>query len=228
MKSKHDKNKKLCSRKAKLCFLSLILCFVNTILSFKNIGFVSALSYQTSANVQFTFNPTLSVSVSGDLVIESLAPGASADSNIITVNVDTNSAYGYYLSATVGTKTGGTDALVNSSNNGSVFSNLTSNAFSLANFSDNYWGYSYSTDSGTNWISGDVGSSSTGYNGLPLDDNDGTGPLGYGGVTLIDADSAANSSSVQFKIGAKASFSQPAGAYTNTVNFYAIAYPPSG
>ena len=215
--------KKLPSFSSKLPFLIFNIAFC-----FSSPNLVFALSYSSSTDIQFTFSETLSMSVSGDLVIEDLAPGSSADSNVITVSIDTNSAYGYYLSATVGTKTGGTDALVNSSNNGSVFSNLTSNAFSLANFSDNYWGYSYSTDSGTNWISGDVGSSSTGYNGLPLDDNDGTGPLGYGGVTLIDADSAANSSSVQFKIGAKASFSQPAGAYTNTVNFYAIAYPPSG
>ncbi len=224
MRSKHDENKKLCSRKLKLCFLIPILCSINIILSFKNIDFASAVSYQSSTNVQFTFNPTLSMSVSGDLIIDSLAPGSSSDSNIITVSINTNSAYGYQLSATVGTKTEGEDALVNGNNE---FTNLTSNVSSLSNFSDNSWGYSYSTDSGTNWISGNVGSSSSGYNGLPLDNNnDDTNLLGYGGVTLIDTNTLSNNNSIQFKIGAKASTTQPAGTYTNTVNFYAITYAP--
>ena len=61
---------------------------------------VSALSYSSSVGVGFTFNPTLSVSISpSDLIIPSLTPGTTADSNNIIVSVATNAAYGYTLSA---------------------------------------------------------------------------------------------------------------------------------
>ena len=50
---------------------------IYTLLMLCNLIFVhniSALSYQGTANIGFTFNPTLSLSVSGDLII----PGAIA------------------------------------------------------------------------------------------------------------------------------------------------------
>ena len=76
-------------------------------------GSASAITYQNSTNVEFTFNPTINVSLSSsDLVISNLSPGGTADSNIITATVSTNAGYGYYLSATTGTA-GGSTSLVN-------------------------------------------------------------------------------------------------------------------
>lgn len=173
---------------------------------------VGALSYQSNVGVGFTFNPTLTVSLSNsDLVISNLSPGARSDSNIITVGVSTNAAYGYDLLATVGNASNATTELKNGNNS---FTSLSSNTATLASFDDNKWGYSYSTDSGTSWVSGDQGSTSTGYAGLPL--YTGTG------VKMASANSNTDSS-VQFKIAAKAGATQASGEYTNVVNFAAVS-----
>ena len=184
-------------------------------------GSASAITYQNSTNVEFTFNPTINVSLSSaDLMISNLSPGGTADSNIITATVSTNAGYGYYLSATTGTA-GGSTSLVNSADNTYSFTNLSSNAATLSVIPDDKWGYSYSTDNGATWVSGDNGSALSGYNGLPLDNDD----SGATGVKLLSSDSFAGSGSVQFKIGARASSSQAAGTYTGTVNFYAVTNP---
>ena len=203
---------------------------------------VSAVSYQHSVGLNFTFNSSLSISVSDDLLVDNLTPGDSSDSNIITVGVDTNAVAGYILSSTVGTKTGASTALTNTASSSYKFTNLATTPGTAANlsaFSDNTWGYSYCPDTETNcsssgsatWISGSVGvdgaagSSVAGYAGLPLDNNDDTSELGNGGVTLINTtDPTSSLNSVQFKIGARASATQPAGTYTNTINFYAVSY----
>ena len=180
----------------------------------------SALTYQSSTDVEFTLNPTLNVTLSSsDLTIDNLAPGSSSDSNVITASVSTNAGYGYYLSATAGTKTGSTD-LTNGSGN-SKFTNLSSTATTLNDIPADHWGYSYSQDDGTTWVSGNADSAVSGYNGLPLDNDD----SGATGVMLIRTDSFSNAGSVKFKIGAKASTNQASGTYTNTVNFYAVANP---
>ena len=183
-------------------------------------GVVSALTYQNSVDVEFTINPTISISLSSpDLIIDNLTPGSSSDSNIITVDVSTNAGYGYYMSATAGTSTGNTN--LSSTTSSIVFTNLSANTATLNAFPDNYWGYSYSTDNGTTWISGSHGDTSTGYNGLPLDNDD----SGATGVILAETDSFTNTGSIKFKIGAKAAATQATGTYTNTVNFYAVANP---
>ena len=193
------------------------------IVSLVLVGFAtnsSALTYQSSTDVEFTLNPTLNVTLSSsDLTIDNLAPGSSSDSNVITASVSTNAGYGYYLSATAGTKTGSTD-LTNGSGN-SKFTNLSSTATTLNDIPADHWGYSYSQDDGTTWVSGNADSAVSGYNGLPLDNDD----SGATGVMLIRTDSFSNAGSVKFKIGAKASTNQASGTYTNTVNFYAVANP---
>ena len=172
---------------------------------------VGALSYQSNVGVGFTFEPTLNVTLSNsDLVINNLSPNTGSDSNVITVNVATNAAYGYDLFSTVGNTANVTTEL---KNGGNSFASLSSNVATLASFDDNKWGYSYSTDSGSNWVSGNQGSTSAGYAGLPL--YTGTG------VKLASANSNAGSS-VQFKIAAKAGATQASGTYTNVVNFYAV------
>lgn len=182
------------------------------------VGFVGArsvyaqLKFQTTQPVQFTLNPTLSLSVSGNLAINNLIAGTNADSNEITVAVNTNVMNGYYLTATAGTSSTNTN-LINTSNSNYIFTSLATNA-SLADMSDadnNTWGYAFK-----------VGSSSYGnYSGLPLDNNDD----GETGAVLIDTTDPADSKVVTFKIGAKASTSQPSGEYANTVNFYATSLP---
>ncbi|MBQ2623205.1 hypothetical protein IJG12_02695, partial [Candidatus Saccharibacteria bacterium] len=108
----------------------------------------SALTYSSNVEVGFTFNPTISVNLSGDLLINNLSPGSVSDSNVINVNVATNASQGYVLTATSGTKTTNTD-LVNQTNSAYKFSSIATNA-SLSNLTtDNTWGYSYSEDSGT-------------------------------------------------------------------------------
>ena len=175
----------------------------------------------SSANASVTVANTISLTLTGgDLVINNLTPGNASDSNVITASVTSNSPYGINLSATTGT-VGGTTSLVNTADSSFTFTNLDSNKAALSNFSDNTWGYSYSTDNGSTWVSGDYGSATAGYNGLTLDANDN----GESGTTLYHVDNYAGSSSVQFKIGAKSATTQAAGTYTNTVNFYAVTNP---
>ena len=209
----------LCGSPSKRVTRSWLAALLTLLLSSVVFNSASALTYQNDTDVDFTINPTISMTVSGDLIIDNLTPGSSSDSNIITVNAATNASHGYYLVATVGTSS--TNANLNHSSNSSYkFTNLTTNKATLSGFDDNQWGYSYSTDNGANWVSGSQGSTDTGYNGLPLDGND----SGATGITLIDTTSPVANNSVKFKIGAKASNTQPSGTYTNTINFYAVTH----
>ncbi|MBR3052139.1 hypothetical protein IKG60_00775 [Candidatus Saccharibacteria bacterium] len=186
----------------------------------------SAVTYQSTTDQSFTLNPTITLSLTGgNLSIDNLTPGYSSDSNIVTVNVSTNAGYGYYLSATAGTPSTNTN-LTHTTATTNTFTNLTSNKPTLSDFSDNTWGYSYCNSANdctnnANWVSGDLGNTSTGYNGLPLDQNNN----GSTGIKLLNPTTIASSGSIQFKIGAKASTTQVAGTYTGTVNFYAVTNP---
>ena len=177
---------------------------------------VGALSYQSNVGVGFTFEPTLNVTLSSaDLTISDLTPNSGAkDSNIITVGVSTNAAYGYNLLATAGNATNATTNLVNGNNS---FAALSSNVENLAEFTNNTWGYSYcitNCDTASNWVSGSQGSTSEGYAGLPLYTGTGVQLTGVNDKT---------SSSAQFKIAAKAGATQASGEYTNVVNFTAVS-----
>ncbi|MBR2544415.1 InlB B-repeat-containing protein [Candidatus Saccharibacteria bacterium] len=171
-----------------------------------------ALSYSQAVDVSFTFNPTLSISLSSaDLVISELVPGSIADSNTIDINVSTNAAFGYTLSANVGNATSyNTRNLIRSD----LENSFTSVAIdsSLDNLSsDNTWGFSYkpSSDSAS-WAS---------YSGLPLySDTENT-------KTLVDTNSPLDAQSIRFKIAAKAASTMPAGGYRNVINFIAVAKP---
>ena len=200
-------------------------------LSFTNIINTSALDYSSNVDIGFTFLPKLSITLSNpNLAINNLVPGGDAvDSNTIAINVSTNIAEGYNLFATVGgnnnTNNGyNTTNLVNKVDNSYTFTSLSSNVSELSSFANNTWGYSYCISNcssastpdtpNPNWISGDYNNASTGYNGLPLYTNT--------GIKLVEkADST--SSTVDFKIAAKASSTQPSGEYTNTINFTAIS-----
>ena len=188
-----------------------ILFVVPLLLASFNYDMAFAVTYQIPVDVSFTFNSTATLSISGDLVIENLTPGNSSDSNIITISASSNNIVGYDIEATVGDSTNNyTDLRISSSDSTNVFTSLSSNVSALNSFSNDKWGYSYSTDNGTTWVSGNTGSTNTGYNGLPL--YTGTG------VKLADT-SSAGSSTIKFKIGAKASDTRVSGDYTNVINF---------
>ena len=180
-----------------LSLIILILSFVNIIFNTTNI---SALSYQSEIGIGFTFNPTLSVSLSSsDLIISNLTPSSTADSNSINVNVATNASYGYTLSVNANN-----DNLTHS-NNMDTFSSIATDA-SLQNLTtDNTWGYSTSLDNGSSWSN---------YNGLSNSTS----------TTLIDNSNTVDSTdSIGFKIAAKAGNTQASGTYTNTINFIAVS-----
>ena len=182
-------------------------------------AFANDLTYQTRVPVEFTFNDTLSLTVSGDIAIPRLFPGSFMDSNIVTVTVGTNNAYGYTLSATVGNSANASRELRKADYAGtgdSVFSNLaigaglTREVFSSNSSYDNYWGFSTNK----------VGSAYSGkYNGLPLynDLTAGAVVLDYSGYMP-----SGGSSTTDFWIGAKASANKEAGVYTNVINFIAV------
>ena len=218
---------------------NIALCLIIVALSFINIASAVALSYETYQRIDFTFNPTLQISVSDNLVINNLAPGVSSDSNIISITGGTNVPTGAKLVSTVGRDNSAdyenelnysdpynNTNLVNGTN---IFASLSSPASSLSDsdFGENEWGYSYctssssvcsDTDPGTmaaNWISGDIGSTTAGYAGLPL--HSGTGTV------LANIASGTSNNTVFFKIGAKASNAQASGEYTNIINFATVA-----
>ena len=164
----------------------------------------SSLSYQTDVGVSFTFNPTLSVSISpGDLTISNLTPGTTDTSNEISVNVSTNNIYGYNLYATVGNSAHDNTNLTHA-NGIDTFTSISTTA-DLSNLTtENTWGYTYSLDSGTTWSN---------YNGLPLYSSTGT---------RLKKTTELSDDTINFKIAAKSSTTQPSGAYSNIINFTAI------
>ena len=183
-----------------LSLIILILSLINITLCLPNSSSnsVSALSYESSVGIGFTFEPTINVSLSSnDLVIPNLVLGSSSDSNSINVSVSTNASYGYTLSTTASN-----DNLVHS-NNINTFSGIATDADLESLTTDNTWGYSTSLNNGTSWNN---------YNGLSSSTS----------TTLIDKDDN-TSSNIDFKIAAKAGNTQPSGTYTNTINFIAVS-----
>ena len=187
----------------------LILSLVNITLCFSNYNNASALDYSSNVGIGFTFNPTLSISLSSnDLVIPNLVPGSMEDSNSINVSVATNAAYGYTLSANVGDDIHNNSNLTHS-NNTDIFSSIATDA-NLSSLDDsedsNIWGYSYKN----NTVVSPVWSN---YNGLSSSSN----------AILLDNSNAADSTGgIDFKIAAKAGNTQPSGTYTGTINFIAV------
>lgn len=185
-----------------LSLIILMLSFVNIIF---NTNSISALSYQSEVGIGFTFNPTLSISLSSsDLIISNLTPGTTSDSNSVNVNVATNNAYGYSLYASVGDNTYNNTNLTHA-NEDNLFSSITTNAYISSLDTDNTWGYSYSIDNGANW---------TPYNGLPLYSSS---------QNRLTLNTEPAEDTVDFKIAAKANTAQASGTYSNVINFSVIA-----
>ena len=178
-------------------------------------------SYQTGAEVQFTFAPEMSVALKdatctnsltdAAFEIDSLSPGNSGDSDAICISVSTNSASGYQILGSVGTSSNATTALEHSNGSSSLSSVATS--YNSSTLTAGTWGYTTSTNNGTSYGN---------YSGLPA-------------YTAVDAGKAirTNDSGVVgtentlMKIGAYATTGQVAGDYTNTINLYIVPYSAS-
>ena len=179
-----------------------------------------AVTYQTDVDVEFTFGPTLNLELSAADFFIDLLPGNYSDSNIVTINVNTNAAYGYTLYAAAGDGvTYANTNIINSSDSDpstNKFTSLPTSASysSMSSAGDDTWGYSYSTNNGSTWVN---------YSGLPY-----CTPVSGDctqGASLITTTNAADSKSIKFKVAAKASITKPAGTYRNVINFYAVTAP---
>ncbi len=190
----------------------LYIVGIFAISSLFSLNSASALTYSQDVGVSFTFNSALRLTVSSDLFINNLAPGTTADSNEIIVNVLSNNITGYSLNATVGNTTYNTRNLVHNVSGSSA--NFASIAFgsSLANLTtDSTWGYSYSVNNNFNW---------TNYSGLPLySDTSHVATL----KTTTGPSANSTDDNIYFKIAAKAASNQASGLYRNVINFTTVA-----
>ena len=172
----------------------------------------NALTYGSSTNVSFTFDPKLSIALSTDnLTIGDIVPGTIKDSNSITVAVSSNTPYGYTLSANVGSNDStstyyNTSSLIHEDSTiNNTFTSIATNASEETLTTDNTWGYSTSIDNGNTWST---------YSGLS-----------NANKTLLDTNNPASSSTIDFKIAAKSSTAQASGTYNNIITFYAVGKP---
>ena len=202
-----------------LCLSILILSSINIINTFTYIPNVSALDYSSNVGIGFTFNPTLSINISpSDLIIDNLIPGSTLDSNSINVSVTTNAAYGYTLSAIMD----GDNSNLTHSNSIDTFNSIDPSANLETLTVDNTWGYTSKLSSETAWSNYNGLSSS--INTILLDTN--TNSSSNNSDSDNDSNNGSNNiDSIDFKIAAKASNTQPSGVYTGTINFYAITKP---
>ena len=180
----------------------------------------SALTYTDNVGLNFTFNPSITVSLSNasggssaDLVINDLTPGTSSDSNTIIVNVLSNNQNGYTLEANVGNSTTYDTRNLIMPSGAANFASIDygSTIATLEGLDDNTWGYSYldETLTGSTWSS---------YSGLPLySDTEHTTTL-----KTTNGPSLSTGDKIDFKIAAKASTTQSSGEYNNVINFIAV------
>ena len=201
------------------------ILFILTLI-FINHPNTSALTYQNDNDLLFTINPSITLSVSGDLSINDLAPNTASDSNIITITAGSNSTLGYTLYTNVGDSTNAwTDLKLNGTDNTNKFSVLSSAVSTLDAIGASKWGYSYcdatssptNCDNTNNWVYGSAGSTATGYGIMPQYNS----TTHANDIKLADANSSSETT-INFKIGAKAADTQAAGTYTNVINFINI------
>lgn len=187
-----------------------------------------SLSYVDEVELNFTFRSTLTMSLSANsLEIDDLMPGTAGYSNTIEIEVLTNNVFGYTLGVTAGNSTTyNTTNLVHSTNGITPFSSLPTNSgTTLANFSDNKWGFAVGTiDSNTSYIGLPLHSGSAKKINITTDAR-GTSP---GNNCLGISAPCLGGDTTTFTIGAKASSDKVAGNYTNVINFTVTANPNPG
>ncbi len=175
-------------------------------------GASAVVRYTTSTEVQFTFNPSLSVTVSDDFAISELAPGNKGVSDAVNVTVDTNNVTGYELKASVGNSTDYTStALVNGSH-ADTFAMLADSA--SAGLQSGYWGYT---------LDSAATADSTSYTGLPLYSGDAKTINKTTYKTTTPATGYAGGAITTMKIGAYAKDNQRPGEYNNVINFTVVS-----
>ena len=169
---------------------------------------VSAVTYTSEATVQFKIKSEITINIDeADIQILDLAPGTSSDSNVVGISISTNNLVGYTASATVGSAANASTNMTHS-NGTNVFASIDIEDSLPTLTTDNTWGYSTSTDNGTSWAN---------FSGLPIYTDT---------AKQIAATDSPSNDAIKFKINAKASTSQPAGDYTNVINFTVVANIP--
>ena len=168
------------------------------------------------ADVEFTFEPTLTLEVSneGTTNMGEVSAWQSKEADSFSVTVGTNNAKGFYLSATAGTKENGPDL---KSSAGDAIRHLTpgdSNKSNVGELDDNSWGI---------LVEKGVAAVSNGhYWGLPTDiGGSDMAAQAAAGTKLLDTDSADGDKSVDVKVGVKLGTIKP-GTYQGQLNFYAV------
>ena len=161
---------------------------------------VSGLSYQSEADVEFTFNAELSLSIQGDIVLN-LQPGTYGSSSGAYITVSTTSAMGAEVKGAIDDSS--TSNLVASGVG--VFENVSSSV-TLANMPEDRWGWAIDDDNYYNRITHNANGTGTGWMQIWELISDG-------------------SDTFNFKIGAKASATKAPGTYTATIKFAAVIVP---
>ena len=124
------------------------------IVTYAYFNHASALTYNNSIDLEYTFNPTLDVSFNTNtgFIIEDLAPGNASYSNTVVITASSNNSDGYNLLASVGDSNDvnrNNNRLVNS-NNVNYFESVAANAdLELSALGENKWGYAICNDSTT-------------------------------------------------------------------------------
>ena len=173
-------------------------------------GASATLTYQTSSDVQFTFNSMLSLALTGDeFLIDELSPGVEGKSNAVEATVSTNSSAGYQLSATVGNSATYTNSDLKGPTVGSgtaKFEMISSGTV----LTSGKWGYTI--NNGSTYGALALYTATTGTILNKTTDQSGTAATGYaGGATTT------------MKIGAEAASNQTPGTYRNVINFAAVS-----
>ncbi len=180
-------------------------------------GSASAVTAQSSLGIQFSFNSSLSMTLSSfDLVVPNITSGNYNNSNTITINVATNNNYGYTLMATVGDDTKqafANNSLVNTSSSSATISSLLpTDRLTIANFGDGKWGYT---------VAPTVNSSAV-YSGISHDTDTVINATKNTAGLPPSETNYPGGSTTNFTIGVKAGTAQGAGTYTNVINFKTV------
>lgn len=164
--------------------------------------FISSDASAGTADVTLNVATRLTFSLSShNLTISNLAPGAVANSNIITISTNTNNATGYTLAATVGDASHNTTSLIRSSTTDAFEGLATNSSLAMNNIPDSKWGFS--SDSGLT------------FSGLPLYTDT---------PKILDLSSLpVAGGTIDFSIAAHAPTNMSAGTYENVITFSVVA-----
>ncbi len=165
-------------------------------------AFISTDTSAGTADVTLSVATNLTFALSShNLTISNLAPGAVANSNVITISTNTNNSTGYTLAATVGDASHNTTSLIRSSTADAFEGLATDSSLAMNNIPDSKWGFS--SDSGLT------------FSGLPLYTDT---------PKILDLSSLpVAGGTINFSIAAHAPSDMSAGTYENVITFSVVA-----